>query len=107
MSGQTATSWFVYPNPSPEGRPGIDGPEGTIVLFNDVENGSDDAGIHGETLEQARELANFIVRAVNNHAVLLAALKEVTTTLAYLKGEDWETIKNARTIIAAAESSAP
>jgi DNA-binding transcriptional regulator YbjK len=40
-------------------------------------------------------------------AQLLARLQTVTDTLAYLKGEDWQTIKGSRELIAATKAARP
>lgn len=46
--------------------------------------------------------AQLIITAVNSRDGLLVALENTTAALAYVHGEDWETVKRARAAIKAA-----
>lgn len=82
--------WEVYDYDGHDpAYPGIESHAGgSVVVWGTVD---DDGGVRGETLEQAKARAEFIVRACNNYERLLAACKrslEVYDTLTSLFGSD-------------------
>jgi len=69
-AGHTPTPWTVFRHGK---KYGIEAVHQSIVVFGgDCEP---DMGVQGATVEEAHANAEFIVRAVNSHENLIAALK--------------------------------
>lgn len=73
MSEHSPLPWSLFGDGT-EPAPGIEAADDTSVVVWG-EGGHDDAGVQGETPEQAKANALFIVKAVNAHNDLVAALE--------------------------------
>jgi hypothetical protein len=75
----TPTPWHVFDDKAE--CPGIEAENVTIVVFGDKLTITEDCGVQGETAEEARANAAFIVRAVNSHDALVEALEAAQAAL--------------------------